>query len=383
MSFGATAQAARYRHAAIATLAIAAGAHLGCGTEPEAPSASAPAEPMVERFLEEALPADASGTFALASGDEVVHCQGVGDADRANGLAAGCDTVYDISSMTKQFTAAAILKLQMMGELEVADRIGEHLGPVPADKRAITIDQLLTHTSGLTAVLGDDYEPLGRDQMVRAALRSDLRSAPGAEHRYSNLGYSVLAAIVEEASGVGYEEFLARNLFAPAGMTQTGYVLPEWDPEQVAIEYDERGRPHGRPYDHPWAGDGPYWNLRGNGGLLSTAADMLRWHVALDGDEVLDAEAKRLLFAPHVAEGHGSPLDYGYGWSVTEMRPFGRLATHNGGNNWSYGRVARFLDEGTMVFWVTNRAYRPGGWSFEQLDRRLTMGLADLARPRA
>ena len=138
---------------------------------------------------------------------------------------------------------------------------------------------MLTHTSGLVDVLGGDYERQTRGSMLAGALESELQARPGAEYAYSNVGYSVLAAIVEKASGIGYEEFLAKHLFAPAGMTQTGYVLPDWEPGQVAVEYDRQGRPHGRPLDHPWASDGPYWNLRGNGGLLSTARDMFRWQL--------------------------------------------------------------------------------------------------------
>ena len=97
---------------------------------------------------------------------------------------------------------------------------------------------------------------------------------------------------------MGYEEFLAEHLFEPAGHAQTGYVLPDWDRSQVAVEYDSRSRPQGRPFEHPWAEDGPYWNLRGNGGMLSTARDMFRWHVALDGEDVLDRAAKRPALHP-------------------------------------------------------------------------------------
>ena len=174
-------------------------------------------------------------------------------------------------SMTKQFTAAAILKLEMMGELSVDDPITEHLDGVPRDKREITIAQLLNHSSGLIDALGDDYEPIARDRMLAGAFKSELQSRPGAEYSYSNLGYSVLAALIEEVSGESYEEFLSQNLFEPAGMAATGYVLPDWDTEQVAVEYDAGGASQGRPFDHPWADDGPYWNLRGNGGMLSTA----------------------------------------------------------------------------------------------------------------
>ena len=300
-------------------------------------------------------------------------------ADRETEIGAGCDTVYDVMSMTKQFTATAILKLEMMGRLRVSDPISTHIGPVPRDKRDITIHHLLTHTSGLTAGLGDDYDPMSRADMLDRALASRLRSAPGAEHHYSNLGYSVLATIVEEASGLGYEEFLAEHLFEPAGMTQTGYVLPEWDPDQVAVEYDSLGRPQGKPFDHPWADDGPYWNLRGNGGLLSTARDMFRWHIALEGDRVLDEAAKRALFKPHVSEQEGGDSYYGYGWTVASLPKEGKVATHNGGNGWSFGRYARLLDEGVMVFWVTNAASNGEAWSLEQWDGKLTLGLAKLA----
>jgi CubicO group peptidase (beta-lactamase class C family) len=337
-----------------------------------------PTNQSVARFLQDALPRAADGTLVAARDGEMVHCEGFGLADREAGIAAGCDTVYDVMSMTKQFTAAAILKLEMMGKLRVTDSISRHLGPVPTDKRKITVHHLLTHTAGLPEALGDDYEPLMRSELVATALGSELESAPGAEYRYSNVGYSLLAAIVEEASGLGYEEFLAEHLFARAGMTQTGYVLPEWEPDEVAVEYDSQGRSQGRPFDHPWADDGPYWNLRGNGGMLSTARDMFRWHVALVGDEVLDARAKEKLFEPHVREGPGGDSFYGYGWVVVEPEGFGRVAWHDGGNGWSFGTVTRLLDDGVIVFWVTNR-YRDAdeGWNLARLEPRLTRGVVD------
>ncbi len=115
-------------------------------------------------------------------------------SDRKGRVAAGCDTVYDVMSMTKQFTAAAILKLEMIGKLEVTDPIGMHIGSVPAGKRGITLHHLLTHTSGLVDVLGGDYARQTRRRMLAAALESELQARPGAEHAYSNAGYSVLAA---------------------------------------------------------------------------------------------------------------------------------------------------------------------------------------------
>jgi CubicO group peptidase (beta-lactamase class C family) len=162
--------------------------------------------------------------------------------------------------------------------------------------------------------------------MIAGAFASELRTRPGARYYYSNLGYSLLAAIIEKASGTGYEDYLAQELFAPAGMTQTGYVLPDWNPDAVAVEYDAQDRPQGRPDDHPWATDGPYWNLRGNGGLLSTAGDLGRWLLALEGDDVLDERAKADLFRPRVLEEPGGETRYAYGWVVAQT-PFGTVAT--------------------------------------------------------
>src|ERR687894_3287481 len=330
----------------VAVFALAA-----CGNGGQAPPApSAEPEPQdrsVGKFLDDTLPDGTSGTVVAARGGSVAHCRGFGLADRDAKVAARCDTVYDTMSMTKQFTAAAILKLEMMGKLRVTDPMSKFVGPVPDDKRAITLHHLLTHTAGLTEGLGGDYEALSRKDMLDGALESELYSAPGTEYSYSNLGYSILAAIVEKASGRSYEEFLAAQLFEPAGMRHTGYVLPEWGPEQVAVEYDENGEPKGKPFDHPWADDGPYWNLRGNGGLLSTAHDMFRWHAALRGEEILSKSAKDKMFKPHVPEEEGGDSYYGYGWVVSPANE-GRILWHDGGNGWSLGVLARVSDQDAM-----------------------------------
>jgi CubicO group peptidase (beta-lactamase class C family) len=343
-----------------------------------APAAATGPERALDRFLDRSWPAQAGGTILAARGDRLAACRGIGMADRAAKVPAGCDTVYDLMSITKQFTAAAILKLESIGRLRVSDPIGRFVGPVPADKRGITLHHLLAHTSGLPEAIGDDYEPRTREQLVEGALRSRLRAAPGRAFHYSNAGFSLLAAVVEEASGMGYEQFLAEHLFAPAGMTQTGYVLPEWRRDRVAVEYDARGRSQGRPFEHPWAHDGPHWNLRGNGGMLSTARDMFRWHRALRGDKVLNRRAKRRLFAPRAPIGEG--FRSGYGWAVGRTAD-GRIATHSGGNGWSYGVVARFLDDGAMVFWISNQAARTRRWNLQARARDLTLRIAEAVRP--
>ena len=363
-------------HAGLRRLAAAAAlVVLTASCDSAAPSSAPPSPPASEvhradLFDPAELPAGSSGTLIAAVDGEMLVCEGWGLADEAAGTEADCDTVYDVMSMTKQFTAAAVLRLQMMGRLRVGDRIGRFLDDVPADKRAITIHQLLTHTAGLVEGLGGDYDVLSRTDLITGALASDLRWRPGTRYLYSNLGYSLLAAIVEVASGEGYEEFLARHLFEPAGMTSTGYVRPEWDPVDVAVEYDDRGRSHGRPFEHPWATDGPYWNLRGNGGLLSTARDLFRWYQALEGDEVLDGSAKRALFRPRVREEPHGESRYAYGWVVLDTQ-HGPVQWHNGGNSWSYGEIIRVPSARAFVFWVTNRS-RSEGWDLERRSGRIT-----------
>lgn len=208
------------------------------------------------------MPEGSSGSLVAAVGGGEAVCRGWGMADRERRTAAGCDTVYDVMSMTKQFTAVAVLTLQMRHELRTSDPISHHLRGVPADKQAITIHHLLTHTAGLVDTLGGDDERVSRAALVAAALDSDLRTEPGAAYHYSNVGYSLLAAIIQLVSGQGYEEYLAEHLFEPASMTRTGYVLPDWDRSQLAVEYDAAGVAQGRPTDHPWASEGPYWTRR-------------------------------------------------------------------------------------------------------------------------
>jgi CubicO group peptidase (beta-lactamase class C family) len=345
----------------LVALALLAGA-AGCG----GPGGSGDVEPTestgptesTESILGDVLPPGSSGALAVGRGTTMDLCQGWGDPDPGSGERMGCDTVFDIGSMTKQFTAAAIVRLDRDGLLDVSDPLADHLPDVPADKRSVTVEHLLTHSSGFLDSLGSDDEPLTRDAFLREALGSELLSRPGSAYLYSNVGYSLLTAVVEEASGQDYEAYLAEQLFTPAGMTSTGYLLPDWSKEQVAVQYDAEGRAHGTPLDQPWADDGPYWNLRGNGGLLSTPRDMFRWHVALLGDAVLDDDAKRELFEPRVRE-EPDETYYAYGWVVDDPDEPSVL-WHNGGNGWSYGEIARDPAGDAFVFWVANRSAGDG-----------------------
>lgn len=294
----------------------------------------------------------ASGTVLIAHGDER-RIESFREADREAGVPNGPDVLYDVGSLTKQFTAAAIVHLQMRGRLSVRSPLFDFLPELGSGTGRITLHRLLTHTAGLPPALGHDDEPLERDAFI--ALVASTPVEPGDAYSYSNVGYGLLAAVVETVSGEPYEEYLKTHLFEPCGMRRTGYLLPECERSEIAVGYDG-GERFGRPDERPWADDGPYWHLRGNGGLMSTARDMRKWHDALSGTTVLDGVSTALLHAPHVAEEPGGRVFYGYGWAHFPTAFGTRLVAHNGGNGVFFADFLRFVDEGLTVFVASNAA---------------------------
>jgi len=310
------------------------------------------------------------GSVLVSKGGTVLLRKGYGMADREKGVPYDADTVFTVGSITKQFTAAAILKLEMQRKLHVEDAIGKYIPGVPEDKRPITLHQLLTHTSGLDSDFAGDFDPVSRDEYVKRIFASKLRSKPGGAYFYANSGYSLLGAIIEIVSGLSYEEYLRDNLFLPAGMRDTGYRLPGWPQARIAVGYHE-GKRWGRIDEKPWDKDGPYWALRANGGISSTLDDMLRWHLALSGDTVLSAAEKDKMFRRQVREGPGADTSYGYGWSIGEAAWGGRLIEHNGGNGTFFADFLRYVDDDLVVILSTNDSQVKGG--------RISHALARLA----
>ncbi len=294
-----------------------------------------------------------SGVVLAARDGQVILEKGYGYADREAGRPVTTSTVFTIGSITKQFTGAAILKLEMMGSLSTEDLITKFFSDVPADKRGITLHHLLTHTAGFPGAIGDDFDiSATADRFVELAMKSELLFTPGERYEYSNTGFSLLGIIVEKVSGLGYEEFLRKHLFEPAGMTRTGYLLPDFTDEELAIGY-RNGNRWGSVIRKAMLPDGPGWHLRANGGIHSTAGDMYRWYQALQGDRILSSEAKEKYFAPHADEGGGRSF-YGYGWSIVPDYMGRRLITHNGGNGIFTADFRNFVDDEVVIFAVSN-----------------------------
>jgi CubicO group peptidase (beta-lactamase class C family) len=238
-----------------------------------------------------ALEADGfSGVALVARNGEVILRKGYGMADRAAGVPMSPSTIVQIGSNTKDFTVVAIRQLEAAGKLRLDDPITRWFPDVPADKQGITLEQLMRHRAGFDRHLGGDFEPIGREAMVARALRARLLFAPGDSTSYSNIGYSLLAAVIEQVSGKSYDQYVRDHITGPLGLRETGFL--GMDPTRLAHGYDGE-RDTGTMLSRPHAPDGPWWNLRGNGGMLSTVGEMHRFYQALFTTERLLPAAVR------------------------------------------------------------------------------------------
>ena len=240
-----------------------------------------------------------SGVVRVMKDGLVVIEKGYGLANRAKQIAFTPSTVVQIGSNTKDFTAVAILQLKERGLLELNDPLSKFFPTAPADKRTITIQQLLDHKAGFPIGLGPDFERVSRQQLIDAAMDFQLLFTPGARVNYSNTGYALLAAIIEQLSGKSYDEYVRDNVLQPLGLKDTGFHLPGFKEDRLAHGYRNNGEDVATTVLRPHAPDGPFWNLRGNGGMLSTASDMSRFYEALfETDKLLKPETRALRFHP-------------------------------------------------------------------------------------
>lgn len=316
---------------------------VGSPLNPESSSARAADEAgtadTIDRFYTRLAALGFSGGVSVVEHGELILEKGYGMADRATNRPFTPDTIVDCGSITKQFTAAAILALEADGRLSVDDPIPRFFDDVPADKRTITLHHLLTHSAGLPGAIGDDEERIDAEKFAERAFAKPLLSEPGERYAYSNVGYSLLAIVVEKVAKKPYEQFLRDRLFLPLGIETAGYVLPKFPLENVAKIY-AGDQEWGRVFQRQWREDGPGWNLRGNGGIHLRMRDMQRWVEALRDDSVLQEAQRAKLFTPHIDEGGGDSF-YGYGWVVMDG-PRGKIIQHNGGNM-VFSACLRFL----------------------------------------
>ncbi len=236
-----------------------------------------------------------SGVVFVARGDVVVFQRGYGFADKKSNQIITPDTVFDTGSVAKAMTAVAILQLADRNQLALDDNLAKFFPDIPADKRGITIHQMLTHSAGLPQYHGKgDFSKLSREKALEEIFEAELRFAPGSSYGYSNSGFTVLAAIIEDIANTTWMDYCKKNIIEPAGMRHTGFYGDPSFAEVGAAHGYVNGRDRRSPSD--WRG--PYWVLIGNGGLVTNAPDLLRWHRAIQDTVILSAASRDRFYAP-------------------------------------------------------------------------------------
>lgn len=307
-----------------------------------APAPAALADSL-DRYFTRASAFGVSGVVLFASKGEVLLEKGYGLGDRAAGRPLTAASPLHIGSVGKQFTAAAILRLEADGRLSTGDRLGRFFPDAPADKRNITLHPLLTHTSGLPRLTTRSFmEVRPRDDVMAEMLELPLEFPPGKRYAYSNPGYTLLAGVIEWASGETFENYLEQALFRPAGLVQTGLVndTARWTDAGVQ-DYSGAG-----DQGTPLSAMAPLPKAVGAGSIVSTAGDLYRWDRVLQGDAVLPESVRLRLFEPAVSMQEGQ--HHGYGWMITRTGR-GETLIHHAGDLAGYNSDLRRYAEPDLV----------------------------------
>jgi CubicO group peptidase (beta-lactamase class C family) len=294
----------------------------------------------IDNFFKKAQTNNFSGNVLVVHEGKIILKEGYGWKDRETEMPEDGNSVFDVGSITKQFTGAAILKLEMQGKLKTSDLLSKYFPEIPADKKNITLHHLLTHSAGFPGAIGDDFEQISSEDFMKLAFNEELLFTPGEMYEYSNVGFSILGILVEKLSGKTYEQFLHDEIFVPAGMLHTGYIIPQYDPNTLSVGYSSDGERWGTMTER-FNGVSPGWHLKANGGILSTLDDMYNWTLALEGEKILNNAAKEKYFTPHIKEYPDGDTYYGYGWVIMDS-PEGKMIWHNGGNGISLSTFMGF-----------------------------------------
>ncbi len=283
---------------------------------------------------------------------KVLKARGYGLANLELNVAATPDTVYEVGSLTKQVTAAAVMLLVEEGRLGLEDKLTRHLSGLPEAWNAVTVRHLLTHTSGIKTYVGTPGFELSRhltgDEFIKAAAANlPLLFQPGAAWDYSNTNFNLLGLVVERVSGKPFWQFLEERLFRPLGMDSTRYN----DHGKVVA-----GRADGYFWrEGEWTRrDLPVWDVGAAGALLSSASDLAKWEAALQAGRVLKPSSLEQMWTPVRLSGGGS-FPYGFGWSVESFRGR-RLISHGGLMAGFSSYVAHYPEERLTVIVLCNRA---------------------------
>ena len=320
-----------------------------------------------------------NGAWLYAEKGEIVSKGVLGFRDPEDTLPITEDTIFQLASVTKQFTAAAVMLARREGLLDLEDEITKYFPEIPCP--GVTIRRLLTHTSGVPDYFDDadwfikiwkeEKRVPGNDEILRFLSETKAKPyfAPGEGLRYSNTGYNLLALLVERLSGVPFEEYLQKNIFEPAGMSSTRCChirrdgVPFENYAQATVFEDGKCV---ADVDSAEEGDVVAFDgLNGDDYVYTNIFDMFKWDRALREGKVLTPEEQQLMYTPaKLNNGEDAVYDeddglgYGFGWAVGRDEELGLVVSHSGGMPGVATWFERFLDADRVLVILSCRDYR-------------------------
>lgn len=307
-----------------------------------------------DEMIRKAFPADKPGVaVAIVQNGQTLLLQGYGLADVATKKPITADTAFDLASVSKQFTASAILMLVERGKLRLDDPVTRWV-PGFTGPESITLRHLLHHTSGLPDYIGifqgndEEFSRLTCHDVAGIVAGKKLRFEPGTKHEYSNTNYALLPVVVERASGKSFAQFMRDYVFVPSGMSATRVM------DRVPYDIEQRATGYGPYYGImgklvPKSRDG---GICGDGNVFSTARDMVAWNAALDGGRLLRPETLQQAWSKTTLA-DGKPCDYGFGWVIAE-REGRKTVWHNGGWAGTHTLILRRLTSPLTIIMLSN-----------------------------
>jgi len=320
---------------------------------PPQPAADAVAG-RVDEYVSQVMQARHSAGLSLAvvKQGRIIKAGGYGFANVEHRVPASGTTVYRIASVTKTFTAAAIMLLAQGGKVRLDDRISRYFPDFPASWHYVTVRHLLTHTSGIKDYIDEvrrsPFEDTTPDEIIRSLAAEPLNFQPGEKWKYSNTGYLILGQLIQRVSGKAWDDYLDERIFAPLGMAATRRHI-HWDPiPGLASRYDWRDN----SLRNALFLNSTVWD-NADGGLCSTVLDLAKWDASLYTESVLKRESLEQLWTPTRLNG-GTTVRYGLGWDIGESFRGHRLIEHSGGSPGTSAYLGRFLDDQLTVIVLAN-----------------------------
>lgn len=291
-----------------------------------------------------------SGTILIAKDDDIILDRGYGMADYENNIANTPQTVFEIASLTKQFTATAILMLQEKKLLNVQDTLNKYISDYPNGDK-IKIYNLLTHTSGIPDILKivDSLES-GRhtythDELIEMFKNKQLNFDPGASYEYSNSNYVLLGDIIEKVSKMKYEDYIQKNILIPLKMNETGFLSDPTTIKNKAIGYSVIwGNTNKYTKAIECEGSLPY----SAGEICSTVEDLYRWENALFTGKLLKKESLNEMFTPYLN-------NYGFGWFINKDSEGDKIISHDGSLPGYTTSIEKNADKKYVIIILSNK----------------------------